>query len=278
MNRKIGYFIGGIALSLLLAACGNNNQQSSSTATPPAASETAATPASVAPDSPGSIITGKVLETLDASGYTYLHLDQGDKQVWVAVPQANVGVGDEVNVVFSMVMKNFESKTLGRTFDEVIFSSGFAKGSQSTATAGNAADSSSFSGAVKSAGGDAAAVASGGSGAAIVPFSELKVEKASGDNAYTVGELFEKKAELNGKPVTIRGKVVKVSKNIMGKNWIHIQDGTGDPKENSHDFVVTATSVPEKDQIITASGVLEADKDFGAGYVYAAIIEDATIE
>ncbi len=83
---------------------------------------------------------------------------------------------------------------------------------------------------------------------------EVKVEKAKGANAYTVSELFAKKAELNGKQVTLRGKVVKVSKNIMGKNWVHLQDGTGDPKDNSHDFVVTTSSIPEKDQIVTVSG------------------------
>ena len=275
MNRKIGIFISCITLALLIAACSNNKEQTSTTTQP--ATPAATAPAAEATGAPGSIITGKVLETLDTSGYTYMHLDEGNKQTWVAVPEAKVAVGDKVSVIFSMEMKNFESKTLGRTFDEVIFASGFAPGSQPAATAGDATNSS-FSDAVKSSGSDAPPMASGGSGAAVVPFSDLKVEKAKGENAYTVGELFEKKSELNGKPVTLRGKVVKISKNIMGKNWIHIQDGTGNPKENSHDFVVTAASVPEMDQVITVSGVLEADKDFGYGYVYSAIIEDASIE
>ncbi|MEJ2690334.1 MAG: DNA-binding protein [Deltaproteobacteria bacterium] len=242
MNRKFGLLISAIALLMLVSACSKDNKQTSSTEpSTKAPAATATAPASSEEGAPGSIISGKVLETLDASGYTYLHLDQGTKKTWVAVPKANVNVGDEVSVVFSMVMKNFQSKTLGRTFDEVIFSSGFAPSSQPTATTGKTAESGSFSDAVKSSNSADVAAMTGGSGAAVAPLAnEVKVEKATGKNAYTVGELFAKKAELNGKPVTLRGKVVKVSKNIMGKNWVHIQDGTGDPKEKSHDFVVSA--------------------------------------
>jgi len=273
MRRKIGYLLSGLALTMLVAACSNDNQKASTStpATPMAADDQAQS----GQPSQGSIISGKVLETLDASGYTYVHLDEGNKQTWIAIPKSNVAVGDEVKAVFSMLMTNFESKTLGRTFDEVAFCSGLVPADgQQPATAGSETDSSSFSEAVKSSG----AEGSGGSSAAMVPATELTVEKAAGENAYTVGELFEKKTDLNGKTVTLRGKVVKVSQNIMGKNWIHLQDGTGNPAEKTHDFVVTADSVPELDKVITVSGVLEADKDFGSGYVYNAIIENAVIK
>lgn len=278
MNRKIGLLIGAMALLLLIPACSKSEKKTASTE-PSSKTPAATTSATSEAGKPGSTITGKVLETMDASGYTYLHLDEGVKKAWVAIPKANVKVGDTVSVVFSMVMKNFKSKTLGRTFDELVFSSGFAPGSQQAATAGKTADKGSFSDAVKEAGSKDAASMTGGSGAAVVPVAkEVKVEKASGPNAYTVAELFEKKKELNGKEVTLRGKVVKVSMNIMGKNWVHLQDGTSDPKSKSHDFVVTTTATPAKDQVVTVTGKLEADKDFGAGYVYAAIIEDATVK
>ena len=76
----------------------------------------------------------------------------------------------------------------------------------------------------------------------------------------------------------VRGKVVKISQGIMGTNWIHLQDGTGNPMDNTHDLVVTSATVPEKEAIITVSGNLTADKDFGAGYKYSAIIENAEVE
>lgn len=119
---------------------------------------------------------------------------------------------------------------------------------------------------------------SGGSAAAAAPMAEIKVEKASGENACTVQEVFAKRKELAGKIVRVRGKVVKYNPSIMGRNWIHIQDGTGEPLQNTHDLVVTSASGANVGEILTVEGRLAADKDFGAGYTYAAIIEEAKLK
>ncbi len=121
------------------------------------------------------------------------------------------------------------------------------------------------------------AMMSGGSGGSVVPFANLKITKAKGHNAQTVGELFANRKKLDTKTVTVRGQVVKISMNIMGKNWVHIQDGTGNPKNNTHDLVVTTLDTAAKGDIVTVKGVVEADKDFGAGYKYAVIVEKATL-
>ena len=119
---------------------------------------------------------------------------------------------------------------------------------------------------------------SGGSAAAMAPFAEVKVDKAVGDNAYTVQEIFAKTKELAGKIVQVRGKVVKYNRGIMGRNWIHIQDGSGDPLQNTHDLVATSTEEAAVGDVVTVQGKLTADKDFGAGYSYTAIIEEAKIK
>lgn len=116
-----------------------------------------------------------------------------------------------------------------------------------------------------------------GSSKSVVPFADLKVAKASGANAYTVAELFANGASLNGKKVKIRGQVVKFSPQIMGKNWLHLQDGTGEPMKNTHDLVVTSAGKAEKGDTVVVEGVLSANKDFGAGYSYVVIVEDAAI-
>jgi hypothetical protein len=123
----------------------------------------------------------------------------------------------------------------------------------------------------------AIAETSGGSSGAIVPFTEIQVEKAAGDNSYTVEEIFTKAKELKGKTVRLRGKVVKFNANIMGKNWVHLQDGTGNPMDNTHDLVVTTEESAANDSIIVVEGNLATEKDFGAGYTYAAIVEEAKI-
>ncbi|MHB1013032.1 MAG: hypothetical protein ACYC37_09050 [Desulfobacteria bacterium] len=131
------------------------------------------------------------------------------------------------------------------------------------------------------AGGDALAfgnMSSGGSGAAKAPASSepIKVEKAKGADAYTVSETYEKAAKLDKKTIVVRGKVVKVSMGIMGRNWIHLQDGSGDPRTGTNDLVVTTQDVPKVGDVVTAKGTLHKDKDFGAGYKYRAIVEEAT--
>ena len=95
------------------------------------------------------------------------------------------------------------------------------------------------------------------------------------EGGQTVGDVYAKKAELNGKPVKVRGKVVKFSPQIMGKNWIHIQDGTGETGAN--DLTVTTSSMADTGDTVLISGMLSVDKDFGYGYAYEVIVEDAVV-
>jgi len=133
------------------------------------------------------------------------------------------------------------------------------------------------------AGGDALAfgnAASGGSEGAKAPASseKIQVEKATGADAYRVAEVYEKAGKLDKKTVVVRGKVVKVSRGIMGKNWVHLQDGSGDPGKGTNDLVATTQDVPKVGDVVTAKGILYKDKDFGAGYKYRVIVEEATVK
>jgi len=197
-----------------------------------------------------SAILGKVLATIDAGTYTYLQLGASKGTVWVALPRMKLKKGQEVAVQNGMTMKNFKSKTLKLTFDAIIFSGGIAGQHKDTKTAAESNNTS----------------------ASLV---DVKVDKAEGDNAYTISELFAKRTDLSNKKVRVHAKVVKVSMMIMGKNWMHLQDGTGNTAKENNDLVVTTQSVPKKGAVITVEGILRTDKDFGAGYRYDAIIENA---
>lgn len=277
-----------IALFIGLAACNSNGQEEATTesVSKKPTADHAATPPPAATNQ--GVLKGTVLESMDSGGYTYIKLDTGSGQPWIAIPQSSVKVGEEASCAPGMEMKNFSSKTLNRTFDSIIFSSGLTGGTHGTTKSGTANphkapqnQDNSFASAVKAEGGKPAAQqlppqeGSGGSLGAMVPFNELAVEKAGGDNAYTVEEIFTKTEDLNGKTVRIQGKVVKFSPMIMGRNWVHLQDGTGDPTANTHDLVVTTSETVDPDAIITIEGVLTANKDFGAGYKYTAIVEEA---
>ncbi len=228
--------------------------------------------------------SGIVLETMDAADYTYIKVQTDKESVWVAMPATKVEKGIRVNYALGMVVRDFKSKTLGRTFTKVIFSPGLTSETSAPVqvqTAQKTTSTSSFSEAVKKETQQqnpvqAQTQLSAGSAGATVPLIEEAVTPATGENSYTVGQIFADSKQLDGKTVQVRGKVVKINLNIMGKNWIHIQDGTGDPMKNSHDLVVTSSSTPELDQIVLVNGNVAANKDFGYGYKYDVLIEDAT--
>jgi len=203
-------------------------------------------------------ISGKVAETMDASGYTYVQVDTGKDKIWVAGPQTAVKVGDEVYIPGGSPMPNFESKTLNRTFDQIIFAPSIMVGGADQA----------MSTPVSSEPKPQAAPATP---AAPVDFSGIT--KPQGGK--TVAEIFAGRQELNGKNVLLRGKVVKFMSGIMGKNWLHVKDGTGTP--GTDDLVVTTQSEAKVGDTVLVKGTVAADKDFGSGYRYDVIAEDAEI-
>ena len=92
----------------------------------------------------------------------------------------------------------------------------------------------------------------------------------------TVQEVYQEKDKLNGKRVTMRGKVVKFNEAIMGKNWLHLRDGTG--KEPANDLTVTTQAKAKVGDTVLLDGTVTLDKNLGAGYNYDAIIEDAKVK
>lgn len=243
----------------------------------------------------GVVLEGKIVETMNSSGYTYLLLDAPQGKVWIAIPETQVATGQVVTCAPGMTMKDFTSKTLNRTFESIVFSPGLNSGAPAatgpSAPAGKPAEpaktGAGFDAALQAeAGGKAAPGASAemtgpstGSAGAVVPSSsDVNVNKATGENSYSVGECFEQGKDLHGKTVRVRGKVMKISRMIMGKNWLHIQDGTGNPLKNEHDLVVTTTEDPGEGGVVTVEGTLNAERDFGAGYKYVVIVEDAKVE
>lgn len=206
-------------------------------------------PAAKAPVS--GVVSGEVLEVKDVDSYTYLRLKTKDGETWAAVSTAAVKKGATVTVENAMVMNNFESKTLKKTFPTIVFGSlGGAAASQGTLASKMAMTN-------------------------VADATPIKVAKASGTNAYTVADIVSKAAQLKDKPVKVNGQVVKYNAGIMGKNWIHLRDGSGTPASN--DILVTTAAPAKVGDLVTVSGVVRNDKDFGAGYSYKVLIEEATL-
>ena len=293
LTKKI-YLAAGLSLALTLS--GYSSEESKASQSQPEGVKTfqqaqpettAASPAHDTQQNETVELKGSVVETFDSGGYTYLQLDNGSKKFWAAIGQTKVTVGDEISLKNGTMMQNFYSRSLDRTFEEILFSAGIEGGTAEahasmTGHQGMGGMDSGFASAMKSEGTQmrqqADQAVSSGSSKAIVPFQELEVEKAEGENGRTVEEIYLQAADLDGKKVKIRAKVVKISHNIMGKNWLHIQDGTGNPMKNSHDLVVTTAAEPEVQSTVLIEGIVAKDKDFGAGYKYLVIVEEAVVQ
>lgn len=201
-------------------------------------------------------LTGKVLQTMNSGGYTYVQIDNKGTKIWVAIAETVITKGETVSFESGAVMENFKSKTLNRTFDKIIFSGGLLT-PQSAA---------------------AEPKPTGSKDKIVTTKEKIKVKKATTANSYSIEELYKNREKLNNKTVTVRGKVVKVSPDIMQRNWVHIQDGTGDAQKGTHNLVLTSTAeyIPAKGDTVTATGTFVKDKDFGSGYKYDAIVENTT--
>ena len=96
--------------------------------------------------------------------------------------------------------------------------------------------------------------------------------------AIKCAEVFAQRQSLVGKTVVVRGKVMKFLPEIMKKNWIHLQDGTGDEKAKTHDLTFTTADTVAAGDVVTLKGTLRLNKDFGSGYTYEVIVEEAKVQ
>ncbi|HJV65566.1 MAG TPA: OB-fold nucleic acid binding domain-containing protein [Geomonas sp.] len=210
-------------------------------------------------------ISGKVLETMDSGGYSYVLLKTGNDKMWVAAPQMKVTVGQELKLVPGYEMKNFNSKGLNRKFDRIVFSAGVLNSEVKLPEA-----------AVKMAHAKAVDDSKGAPAAKPAKTSSGPVAKAKGPNAYTIAQVYAKRQKLEKKVVTVRGRVTKVAERIMKHNWVHIEDGTGNKGKKTSELVVTTKDLPKEGEIVTVRGTLYNNKDFGSGYRYDVLIQEAS--
>jgi hypothetical protein len=203
-------------------------------------------------------INGKVLEVKDVEAYTYLRLKTQDGEIWAAVSKAPVKVGADVAIVNPAVMANFQSKTLKKTFDRIVFGSLAAPGASAPAKSEDMG--SLHAGMAKP-----------------IDAGDVKVAKAAGPDARTIAEVNTKRTDLKGKPVAVRGKVVKFTPGVMGKNWVHLRDGSGSAGDNTNDVVVTTQDETKIGDVVLVKGVVRTDVDLGSGYSFKVVVEDATL-
>ena len=193
------------------------------------------------------VVVGEVLNT---DKYTYLEVSENGEKFWIAISRREVKVGDTYYYRGGLLKKNFFSPEFNRVFETVYLVSEFWKQPDGSAPVP----------------GDPHAGMPGGA----TPNLEVgNIEPAPG--AVRLSELYANKEKYNNKTVKVTGKCVKVNPMIMNRNWVHIQDGSGD----GLDLTVTTMERIPLGAVVTLEGTVALDKDFGAGYRYDVILEGA---
>jgi hypothetical protein len=196
---------------------------------------------------------GKVTEVIEAEGYTYAQIDTGKEKVWAAGPVTPIKVGDMIGFPTKMPMQNFHSQSMNRDFSIIYFVDNFVTGNEAVPDKTRQPIAAHGLSQKK-------------------PLAEPVKNITKVKGGTTIAEIHTNKTSLNGKTVQVRGKVTKLTTGVLGKNWLHIMDSS-----SHEDLTITTTSKVGMGDIVVAKGKIGLDKDFGYGYVYPVILEDAEI-
>jgi hypothetical protein len=194
----------------------------------------------------------KVEEVIQASQYTYLKVSENGTENWIAVNRQEAEKGEIYYYNKALEMKNFHSKELERDFETIFFVQEISTlpiiaDVQTPAQQGNKV------------------VLSQKEGISVSPATE----------GLSIAKLYSSRSDYAGKTIKMKGQVVKVNEEVMGKNWIHIQDGTIDGE--NFDLTITTLDKAAVDEVVTFEGTITLNKDFGYGYSYELIMEDAKL-
>ena len=203
-----------------------------------------------------------VQEVLQVASYTYLNVQEEDgENKWIAVPTIEAQLGESYYYKGGMPMPNFHSTELDRTFDSVLFLGSITSAEAIDIDSGMVDPNATIEEETKPV------------KQPTLDQLELNIEAVEG--GIRIATLFENPQQYAGKSIKVAGEVTKFSANIMGKNWIHFQDGTS--YEGTYDLMLTSQEIVSVGDVVVFEGVITLNKDFGAGYTYNIIIENATV-
>lgn len=201
----------------------------------------------------------KVEEVIQTSGYTYMRVKENDAEKWIAVNRQEAAPGDVYYYEQDgLEMRNFNSKELNRTFETVYFVDKLSKEPVAAHAHDHAAEGAKEIKPVQ---------------ATLTQKEGISVEPAV--EGLTIAKLYAERAKYDGKTIKMKGQVVKINDEVMDRNWIHIQDGTSEG--GNFDLTVTTKDVVKVDDVVTFEGTISLKKDFGYGYFYEVIMEDAKV-
>jgi hypothetical protein len=202
--------------------------------------------------------TGTVLESTIAGKYIYIRLKVGEKEVWLStLPEflkVKISKGDLIEYQGGIPMQNFTSKALNRTFESILLITKIKVVEMDSIKVPEDEYHKVKTADITHA----------------VPPSKGEIEKAK--DGRTIAEIFAEREALKGKEVILQARVMKVSKRILKKNWVSLQDGTGTSPDNN--IIFTTLKDLAINDVITVKGIIKTDVNLGGNYKYKVLIED----
>lgn len=201
----------------------------------------------------------EVAEVIQGNTYTYMKVKEDMAEKWIATGKTEAEAGDVLYYGEALEMPNFHSKEIDRTFEKIYFIDMVSETPITSNPMGQM---------------PMGQMGQGHSGAVETEQkSSISLDKS--DDEVTISRIYANPKEFEGKEFEIRGVVTKVNKEIMGKNWVHLQDGTSN--NGAFDLTITTQALPKVNDEVTFKGTVTLEKDFGAGYYYDVIMEDAEL-
>jgi hypothetical protein len=251
-----------VVVTLIMAGCSRQPVPAATAGQPaPGDATAAAIPSAGNATAPQGVetVTGEVLETMDASTYTYVRVKTAKGDLWAATGRTTVVVGEKVTVPLESEMRNFHSPSLNRDFPVIYFVTQIMREGQQAPPPMAVGHGMG-----------------GGSASSQAPAAVKPMAPPPGGSS--IADVWANRAGLAGKTVTVNGTVVKFNGGILGRNWLHLQDGSGSAADGTNDITVTTDAPVKVGDVVTATGKVVVDKDFGAGYSYKVMVEEAKIK
>jgi hypothetical protein len=196
----------------------------------------------------------KVKEVLQASTYTYLFVNENKEDYWIAVSKVDIKVDDHLFYNKALEMKDFKSEELDRTFDRILFVEDLGGMKLKTESIPNDSLHNKLKEQEKK------------------PI--INVDLAP--DGIRIAELMENRDNYANKKIIIRGQVVKINAGIMDRNWVHLKDGTS--HSGKSDLTFTTQEEVKVGDVVTFEGTVAVEIEYGAGYVYPLIVENAILK
>ena len=199
----------------------------------------------------------EVSEVIPGNKYVYVLVEENGRQFWISTGMKELNEGETYYYTESILKTQFESKEHNRVFDTLYLVTELVPASHGQ-------DMHGFN-----------ASAMDEEQVQIIKKSIVKEQDSSAVFAgpVKIAELVDNPEKYAGKKVELTGVCTKINAGIMGRNWLHLKDGSRD----SYDLVVTSNDMPEKGSEITLRAIVRLNVDLGSGYSYPILLENGVI-